>query len=157
MRQPCFVLLEAVPQRGFRGLARTRQPLSATAFAMLLFVHYLTAGSSPVGYESVQSLDNFFYTHAYSYMFGQAYTLWGGLLTVQLTKNWLVMGGLSNGWDTLTGTFNNINALYGVKYTPDCRWWWAFRPAVKMRANGCSIRFSAPAAYSSAKAFTMSD
>lgn len=80
---------------------------------------------SPVGYESVQSLNNFFYSHAYSYQFGQAFTLWGGSLTVQLTKNWQLLGGLSNGWDTLVGNFNNLNALGGIKYTPDCQKWWA--------------------------------
>jgi hypothetical protein len=80
---------------------------------------------SPVGYESVMSLDNFFYTHAYSYMFGQAYTLWGGLLAVQWSKNWQVIGGLTNAWDTLDGNFNDLNAIYGVKYTPDCQKFWA--------------------------------
>lgn len=126
-----------LPQsRGIELDPSGNQRWNGTYYGLAIPQSYLELGSdvwslkvgrfySPVGYESVMAPNNFFYTHAYSYMFGQPYTLWGGLLTVQLTKNWQVLGGLTNGWDTLVGDFNNLNAVGGIKYTSDCRRWWA--------------------------------
>ena len=80
---------------------------------------------SPVGYEVLPSTGNFFYSHAYSYQFGQPITLWGGLFTTQLTRNLQVQAGVVNGWDTLVGRANNANFVGGLKYTPDSNWWWS--------------------------------
>lgn len=80
---------------------------------------------SPVGYEVLPAAGNFFYSHAYSYQFGQPFTFWGGLLTTQLTRHWQVQAGVVNGWDTLVGRANNVNVIGGLKFTPDADWWWA--------------------------------
>lgn len=121
--------------RGFEAFPDGSLNWNGTYYGLAIPQAYVELGSnvwslkvghfySPVGYESVMSLKNFFYTHAYSYMFGQAFTLWGGSLTVQLTNNVQLLGGLSNGWDTLVGTGNNLNAFGGVKYVGDRRNWW---------------------------------
>lgn len=78
-----------------------------------------------VGYETLPALGNFFYSRAYSYQFGQPITHWGGLATVQLTKNVQGHAGLVNGWDTLVGRASNVNVIGGLKYTPDSKLWWA--------------------------------
>ena len=77
------------------------------------------------GYEAVPATGNFFYTHAYSYQFGQPFTHWGGLLTWKVGRNWEANAGLVNGWDTLVGRANNVNVLAGLKYTADCGLWWS--------------------------------
>ena len=79
---------------------------------------------SLVGYESLASVNNFFYSHSYSYQFGQPITHWGGVFTTQLTRNWQLQAGLVNGWDTLVGRTNNVNFTGSVKYTADSNWWW---------------------------------
>ncbi len=78
-----------------------------------------------VGYETLPSVGNFFYSHAYSYQFGQPFTHWGGILTTQLTRHWQVQAGLVNGWDALVGRANNVNFIGGLKFTPDSNRWWA--------------------------------
>ncbi|MCI0704160.1 MAG: outer membrane beta-barrel protein [Planctomycetia bacterium] len=78
-----------------------------------------------VGYEVLPATGNFFYSHAYSYQFGQPFTHWGGLITTQLTGNWQVQVGLANAWDTLVGRVNSVNFLGGLKYIPDGERWWA--------------------------------
>jgi hypothetical protein len=80
---------------------------------------------STVGYESLAAVNNFFYSRAYSFQFGQPITHWGGVFTTQLTRNVQVHAGLVNGWDTLTGRGSNVNFLGGVKYTADSGNWWS--------------------------------
>ncbi len=80
---------------------------------------------STIGYETLAATGNFFYSHAYSYQFGQPFTHWGGLLTTKWGRNWEAHAGLVNGWDTLVGRANNINVLAGLKYTADSRSWWS--------------------------------
>lgn len=79
---------------------------------------------STVGYETLPAAGNFFYSHAYSYQFGQPFTHWGGVATVQITRNLQAHAGLVNGWDTLVGRANNVNFIGGLKYTPDSKLWW---------------------------------
>ena len=79
---------------------------------------------STVGYETLPAANNFFYSRAYSFQFGQPITQWGGVLTSQLTKNVQVHAGLANSWDTLVGRENDLNLIAGIKYTPDSHSWW---------------------------------
>lgn len=79
---------------------------------------------STEGYESLGAANNFFYSHAYSYQFGQPITQWGGVMTTQLTGNLQVHAGLVNGWDTLVGRENDVNVVGGLKWTPDSGSWW---------------------------------
>lgn len=79
---------------------------------------------SILGYEQIPAVNNFFYSHSYSFQFGQPFTFWGGLATAKLTSNWQVQAGLTNGWNTLDGPSDFLNVIGGVKYTPDCQWFW---------------------------------
>ena len=79
---------------------------------------------SPIGYEQLPAAGNFFYTHSYSYQFGQPFTHWGGLLHSQVTKTVSAYAGLVNGWDTFTGRRNNLNVMAGVKYEDASGLWW---------------------------------
>jgi hypothetical protein len=78
-----------------------------------------------VGYESVMSVENFFYSHAYSYQFAGPFTHWGGLATAKLTDKLQVQAGLVNGWNALDRVNNRLGILAGIKYTTTS-WWSSF-------------------------------
>jgi hypothetical protein len=80
---------------------------------------------SIIGYEMLPSTANFFYSHAYSYQFGQPITHWGGLVTTRPAPNWQFQFGVVNGWDTLDGRTNEANVMVGLKYTPSNQLWWS--------------------------------
>lgn len=82
---------------------------------------------SPTGYETVAAPDNFFYTHAYSFMNGEPFTHIGVVGNYALTGNWSLMGGAitgssTGGWD---GTFDrqlgNWGGLGGITWVSDDR------------------------------------
>ncbi|MBN9118458.1 MAG: outer membrane beta-barrel protein [Planctomycetes bacterium] len=106
----------------YYGLAIPQAYLEAgTDRVSLKLGHFYTT----VGYEMLPATGNFFYSHAYSYQFGQPFTHWGGLLTAKIGRNWEAHAGLVNGWDALVGRANNVNVLAGLKYTADSRLWWS--------------------------------
>ena len=74
-----------------------------------------------VGYEGVQSPTNFFYSHAYSYMFAGPFTQWGALLN-DTVDNWQLQAGIVNGWNNVVNTSNHANFLGNLKYNGD-DWW----------------------------------
>lgn len=79
---------------------------------------------SIVGYEGVQSVGNFFYSHAYSYQFAGPFTHWGGLATAKLTDQLSIQAGLTNGWNGFDRTSDRMGMLAGVKYaSANNRWW----------------------------------
>ena len=53
-----------------------------------------------VGYEGVQSANNYFYSHASRYQFAGPFTEWGGLATWHPSSNWEIQGGPVNRWNT---------------------------------------------------------
>jgi hypothetical protein len=78
-----------------------------------------------VGYESVQSPNNFFYSHAYSYQFAGPFTHWGGLASWHPSSNWEIQAGPTLGWNTLYANSNHVSFLGGIKYTDDSKKWWS--------------------------------
>src|SRR5215469_15099015 len=64
-----------------------------------------------IGYEGVQSPTNFFYSHAYSYMFAGPFTHWGGLGTWKPNNNWQIQAGLVNGWNNLDELANHVSFM----------------------------------------------
>lgn len=80
---------------------------------------------SVVGYESVQSANNFFYSHAYSYQFAGPFTHWGGLGNWKPNNNWQIQAGLVNGWNNLDQVANHASFLGRVRYTSDAGDWWS--------------------------------
>jgi hypothetical protein len=74
-----------------------------------------------VGYEGVQSPTNFFYSHAYSYMFAGPFTNWGGMLNA-VRGNWQLQAGIVNGWNNLVQQQNHGNFLGNLRYSGKS-WW----------------------------------
>ena len=90
------------------GLAMPQAYLEVGSDTLFVKVgHFYTI----VGYEGVQSANNFFYSHAYSYQFAGPFTQWGGLVTWRPSSNWEVQAGPVNGWNTLDGTPNYVDFL----------------------------------------------
>jgi hypothetical protein len=78
-----------------------------------------------VGYEVVSAPDNFFYSHAYTYQYGEPFTHTGILGTYAFDENWTASAGAATGsatggWD---GNFNtqltNWGFLGSVTWTSD--------------------------------------
>jgi Putative beta-barrel porin-2, OmpL-like. bbp2 len=80
---------------------------------------------TPVGYEVVTAPDNFFFTHAYTFQYGEPFTHTGILGNYAFDDNWSVMAGTvtgsaTGGWD---GNFNtnlsNWDFIGGATWTSD--------------------------------------
>lgn len=72
-----------------------------------------------IGYEVVTSPDNFFYSHAYTMLYGEPFTHTGALLSYDI-NNWLsVTGGAVMGWDNFREQPGAWDFLGGVTITPD--------------------------------------
>jgi len=105
----------------FNGLAIPQAYLEVGGDTLFIQIgHFYTV----VGYEGVQSANNFFYSHAYSYQFAGPFTQWGGLITWKASDNLEIQGGPVNGWNTLDGTTDNVEFLGKAKYTSDAKDWW---------------------------------
>ena len=74
-----------------------------------------------IGYETVTSPDNFFYSHAYTMNYGEPFTHTGALLSYQINNNWSITGGAVNGWDNFRRNAGggNWSFLGGVNWTSD--------------------------------------
>jgi hypothetical protein len=59
---------------------------------------------TPIGYETVPAVSNFFYSHSYVHSFGEPFTNTGVLASQKLGERTTVYGGWVNGWD---GGFEN--------------------------------------------------
>jgi hypothetical protein len=53
-----------------------------------------------IGAEVVQAPDNFFFSHAYSHIYGEPFTHTGALAAYHGRENWTFYGGWTAGWDT---------------------------------------------------------
>lgn len=78
-----------------------------------------------VGYEGVPAINNFFYTHSYSYQFAGPFNEWGALATWNPSSNWQFQGGPVNRWNTLVAESNNVEFLGRAKYTSSSQAWWS--------------------------------
>jgi hypothetical protein len=64
----------------------------------VLLGHFYT----PLGYEVVPAVGNFFYTHSYAFMFGTPNTHTGVLANWEPEEGFRVTSGVTNGWDNFT-------------------------------------------------------
>jgi hypothetical protein len=64
----------------------------------VLLGHFYT----PLGYEVVPAVGNFFYTHSYAFMFGTPNTHTGVLVNWEPNDGLRVTSGVTNGWDNFT-------------------------------------------------------
>jgi len=80
---------------------------------------------TPIGYETVPAVDNFFYTHAYTMQFGEPFTHTGVLANYAFNSNWSVMAGTvtgseTGGWDgNFSSQLGNWAGIGGVTWTSD--------------------------------------
>jgi hypothetical protein len=69
------------------------------------------------GNEVVMAPDNFFYSHAYSFQYGEPFTHTGMMLKYQLSERLSLMGAIVEGWDNWTDQNKKAGFLGGVNWT----------------------------------------
>ncbi len=74
---------------------------------------------SPLGYESIMSPSNFFYTHTYTKLYGEAQTLTGMMIDQKLNDNWDLLFGITQGWNAWEDSNNSANFTIGSKWEND--------------------------------------
>ncbi|MEW4453868.1 outer membrane beta-barrel protein [Bremerella sp. JC817] len=67
---------------------------------------------SILGYETTPAPENFFYSHSYTYVYGNPKTHTGFLSEYSPTTCLTLQAGMTNGWDN----FENINGAYGFLF-----------------------------------------
>ena len=72
-----------------------------------------------IGYEVVTSPDNFFYSHAYTMLYGEPFTHTGALLSYDINDMVSVTGGAVMGWDNFREAAGAWDFLGSVTVTPD--------------------------------------
>ncbi|MEX2140923.1 MAG: porin [Pirellulales bacterium] len=70
-----------------------------------------------IGYEVVTAPDNFFYSHAYTHMFGEPFTHTGAMATWTPNEHLSVIGGGTYGWDNFEDVYDDVSFLGGVTFT----------------------------------------
>lgn len=69
-----------------------------------------------IGYEVVPAIGNFFYSHAYTFQYGEPFTHTGWLATYT-RDNWSFSGGITEGWNTFDANDSGAGFLGGITYT----------------------------------------
>lgn len=90
-----------------------------TAQASLVVGHFWT----PIGYNVVPAIGNFFNTQPYSFMHGQPFTHWGTMAKYNPNDNWSSYFGVVNGWGALDRQSDSAGFIFGAKYTADENKW----------------------------------
>ena len=72
-----------------------------------------------IGYEVVTSPDNFFYSHAYTMLYGEPFTHTGALLNYDINNNISITGGAVMGWDNFREDPGAWSFLGGATFTTD--------------------------------------
>jgi len=77
---------------------------------------------APCGYETAMAPDNFFYSHSYTFLYGQPRTLTGAMLTYKLNDRLSANAGLDAGWNAWESINDKAGVLAGFTWiTPDQR------------------------------------
>lgn len=71
-----------------------------------------------IGYEVVPATGNFFYSHAYTMLYGEPFTHTGVLGSYGLGDAVTVFSGITNGWDNWNNNVNDANYLGGITLSP---------------------------------------
>jgi hypothetical protein len=72
-----------------------------------------------IGNEVVTSPDNFFYSHAYTMLYGEPFTHTGALFSYDINDNFSINGGAVIGWDNMTENAGAWSFLGGGSWTSD--------------------------------------
>ena len=73
-----------------------------------------------IGYEVVTAPDNFFYSHAYTMLYGEPFTHTGALVTKRLSDQVSVSGGWTAGWDSGFNNSNDASTFLGSASWTSC-------------------------------------
>ncbi|MDO4587223.1 MAG: outer membrane beta-barrel protein [Planctomycetia bacterium] len=76
---------------------------------------------SPIGYESVMPVSNFFYTHSYTMLYGEPQTVTGLMATQKLNANWSILGGFTQGWNVWEDPNDKMSFIAGAKWEDFCK------------------------------------
>ena len=71
---------------------------------------------SPMGYESVMAPQNFFYSHSYSMMYGDAMTYTGVLFNQKMSNRFSLLFGVTRGWDMFEDPNGKLSYLGGFQW-----------------------------------------
>lgn len=72
---------------------------------------------TPMGYETVTSPSNFFYSHAYTHQYFEPFTHWGVLASTPLSDSLKLGLGAVMGWDTLDDLSDHVSVLGTLNWT----------------------------------------
>ena len=72
---------------------------------------------APCGYESVMAPQNFFYSHTYSFLYGQPTTLTGGSLIYKFNDQLSGNVGIDNGWNNWDNLNQRLSYFGGFNWT----------------------------------------
>lgn len=74
-----------------------------------------------IGYEVVPAPDNFFYSHAYTMLYGEPFTHNGVMFSYDIDDNFSINAGAVMGWDNMTTNRSAWSFLGGVNWTSNSR------------------------------------
>lgn len=70
-----------------------------------------------LGYEVAPAAENFFYSHAYAFAYGQPITHSGVLGTWKPNEQLSIAGGVTTGWDNFEDVYNDASFLGAITFT----------------------------------------
>jgi len=71
---------------------------------------------SVMGYESLESTENFFYSHSYARIYGMPTSMTGVMATSNINCNWELIYGAVNEWNAFDTENDNFSGVLGLKY-----------------------------------------
>jgi len=74
---------------------------------------------SPIGYEVVPAIDNFFYSHTYSHQYGEPFTFTGMMAQWQFNDRLSLSAGFHRGWDQWEDNNNKLGLLAGATWADE--------------------------------------
>ena len=98
----------------FYGLSMPQMYVDLAVNKWLFRVGHMLA---PCGYESVMAPENFFYSHTYSFLYGQPTTITAGEAMYKIDDQWTANAGLFTGWNDWTDPTNKANYFGGFNWT----------------------------------------
>ena len=73
----------------------------------------------PNGNEAVTAPDNFFYSHSYTFLYGEPTTFTGGQIRYKFNDKLTVYGGIDTGWNDWTSPNGQNGYFVGLNWNPD--------------------------------------
>ena len=73
----------------------------------------------PNGNEAVTAPDNFFYSHSYTFLYGEPTTFTGGQIRYKFNDKLTVYGGVDTGWNDWTSPNGQNGYFVGLNWNPD--------------------------------------